>query len=336
MAAQVIDLSEYQSSVDFTRLKQAGIAGSILRCGYSRWGSGKQKREDSRFQAAYQAAMQAGMPVGAYYYSTASTEDEAKAEAEFTLALLEGMQFAYPIYWDTEDGYHQAKLSKARLTQVAKAYLETVEGAGYYVGVYSYLYWLQSRLDMTALSAYDVWVAQYNDTLDYSGAYGMWQYTSTGTVPGVNGAVDLNWAYRDYPSIIREAGLNGFGKRKIQALVVYQTWLASRYGYRIVADGLWGPTTRLDSIKAMQTEMKLVPDGVWGTRSKAECPVVGYGQQGPYVWILQGCLQPHVSLLPVDGVFGDRTLAAVKEFQQKAGLVADGQVGTATFTALFA
>ena len=104
----------------------------------------------------------------------------------------------------------QGKLSKNALTAIIKEFCEIMEQAGYYVGIYSNKYWFASQLNDNALKAYDKWVAQYNKECTYKGDYGIWQHTDKGKVDGIKGYVDLNKCYRNYPTIIKRAKLNGY------------------------------------------------------------------------------------------------------------------------------
>lgn len=216
----VIDVSYYQSTIDYAKVKAAGIKGVILRCGRTGYGTAKSKQEDSTFQKHYKGFKDVGLPVGAYYYSCATTVAEAKEEAELVKKILNGKQLEYPVYFDTEDNHDitasgnsktsQYSIGKTKLTKVAKAFLETLEDAGYYVGIYASKSWLENQLDMSQLDDYAVWLAQYASKPTYGGKYGMWQYSSTGKVNGISGNVDMNWCYVDYPSAIKKAGLNGY------------------------------------------------------------------------------------------------------------------------------
>ena len=142
----------------------------------------------------------------------AVTPDEARKEAAVCLEVIKGKQFEYPIYFDIEED-RQFKLGKAACSEIAAAFLETVEKAGYFVGIYSSKSHLESYISEDLRKRYAVWVAHYGVAkTSYSGAFGMWQKSSTGSVSGINGNVDLNESYIDYPSIIKENGLNGFRK----------------------------------------------------------------------------------------------------------------------------
>ena len=213
---KVIDVSIYQPDIDYAAVKAAGIDGAIIRCGFTGWGSSHSLNKDTKFEAHYAGFTGAGIPVGAYYYSTADSVDFAKKEAGFVQSLLKGKKLAFPVYYDIENNERQAALSMSLLTQIAEAFCESMEEAGYFVGVYANTNWFTNKLNHAALSEkYTVWLADYrganaNKTLQRD----MWQYTSTGKVNGISGNVDLNECYRDFPSIIKAAGLNGYAKEE--------------------------------------------------------------------------------------------------------------------------
>lgn len=216
MKIKVIDISSHQGEIDYSKVKASGVQGVILRCGRSYWGQIVVAGDDN-FEKHYKGFKAVGMPVGAYYYSCANTVAKANEEAQFVLKVLKDKQLEYPVYFDTENIERQQPLSKQALTDVAKAFLETLEKAGYYVGIYASSSWLKNELDMEQLKAYDVWVAHYNvEKPSYTGAYGMWQYTSSGKINGISTNVDMSHCYKDYPNIIKKAHLNGFTEPKQQ------------------------------------------------------------------------------------------------------------------------
>ena len=236
MVKKVIDISKFQGAVDFKKIKKAGVDGVIIRCGYTGYGKAKTKNTDSRWESNCKAASAAGIPFGAYYYSCAVTVEEAKSEAEFVLELLEGKKLEYPVFFDTEDNHDtmlyspesQLSIGRKRLTQVAAAFLETLNKNGIYCGIYASKSWLENQLDMSALSAYDVWVAQYADKLTYKGEYTMWQYTSKGKVDGIDGYVDMNYCYVDYPARLAMKPASGNTLKKgdsYQAVLAYKMLL---------------------------------------------------------------------------------------------------------------
>lgn len=207
MSVKGIDVSKYQGNIDWAKVKAAGVQFAMLRGGYGRYDSQK----DTKFEQNYKGAKAAGVPVGAYHYSYAKTVEQAKQEAQICLGWLKGKQFEYPIAFDIEDP-SQHNLGKAALTAITNAFCETVEKAGYYVCIYASKHWLDTKLDMNALKRYDVWVAQWTSKCTYNGAYGIWQNNDIGKVNGINGRVDTDIAYKDYPQIIKAAGLNGYTK----------------------------------------------------------------------------------------------------------------------------
>lgn len=237
MEKKVIDISKFQGAVDFKKIRAAGIDGVIIRCGYTGYGKAKTRNADSRWETNCKAAAAAGIPYGAYYYSCAVTVEEAKSEAEFVLELLKGKTLGYPVFFDTEDNHDTARYSpesqlsigSKRLTRVAEAFLETLNKNGVFCGIYASKSWLENQLDMSALSAYDVWVAQYADKLTYKGEHTMWQYTSKGTVDGIEGYVDLNRCYVDYPARLALKPADGNILKKgdsSQAVLAYKMLLA--------------------------------------------------------------------------------------------------------------
>ena len=200
--AKGIDVSVYQGDIDWEKVKASGIQFAILKCS---WG---EKIADN-FEKNYAAAKAVGMPVGAYCYSYAKSVEGAKKEAEAAIKILKGKTFEYPIAFDLEDN-SQLGLSKDILTNMCKAFCDTLEAAGYYPAIYSYKSWLTDKLNMTALKKYDVWLAQYNNVVTYKGTYTVWQYSSKGKVDGIKGNVDMDYAYVDYPKYIKSKHLNGF------------------------------------------------------------------------------------------------------------------------------
>ncbi|HHY52429.1 MAG TPA: hypothetical protein GX499_04190, partial [Clostridiales bacterium] len=165
---------------------------------------------DPLFHSHIKGAMDAGLHVGVYVYSYAKTPAAAVVAAKETLKLVKPYQLAYPIAFDIEDTMYQS-MDKATNTEIAKAFLSTVEQAGYYGILYTYKNFAEVHLDMAKLAQFDVWIAQYAAKCTYQGKYGIWQYSGSGQCSGVSGACDLNLSYKDYAQIIRNAKLNGFG-----------------------------------------------------------------------------------------------------------------------------
>ncbi len=147
------------------------------------------------------------IPFGVYLYSYATTLDEAKSEVQHTLRLIKDKKLEYPVYLDVEDK-KQMSLPKEKLIEIVKYYCEEIEKAGYYVGIYSSLNRFNSNLNSNELDNYDKWVAEWNDKFTYNGKAGMWQNTSYEELSGIDARVDGDRAFYDYPTIIRNKGLN--------------------------------------------------------------------------------------------------------------------------------
>lgn len=201
-----IDISKHNGAVNWAQVKADGVQFAILRAGYGKEASQK----DTQFEANYIGCKAQGIPCGAYWYSYAATPAEARQEAAVCLSFLQGKTFAFPIYFDIEEQKVLAQ-GKTACTAIAKAFLETVEKAGYFVGIYSSKSHLESCFTEELRTRYAVWVAHYGvDKTTYHGQYGIWQKSSTGKVSGIRGNVDMNECYTNYPAAIRKKGLNGF------------------------------------------------------------------------------------------------------------------------------
>ena len=155
-----------------------------------------------------------GIPWGAYLYSYALNLEDAKSEVQHALRLLNGKRPEYPAFFDMEDadGYKakHGMPSNQGLVDICKTFLLGVEDAGYYASLYASLSWLNNQLNSHELDRFDKWVAQWNTSCAYKKPYGIWQYTDSGKVDGINGNVDMNIAYTNYPEVIKQSGLNGF------------------------------------------------------------------------------------------------------------------------------
>lgn len=201
-----IDVSTHNGNIDWNKVKADGIDFAILRAGYGC----ELSQKDARFEENYKNAKVAGIPVGAYWYSYATTVDEAKLEAEVCVSILKGKQFEFPIFFDQEE---KATLDtgKANCSAMVRAFCEVLENAGYWVGLYTSRSVLSTHIEDDIKTRYALWVAEWSEKLNYSGSVGIWQYSSKGSVNGISGDVDLDTAYVDYPPRMKAAGLNGYG-----------------------------------------------------------------------------------------------------------------------------
>lgn len=192
-----IDVSKWNGIIDWNAVANAGIDFAIIRVGYRGYSAGTLV-EDTYFKQNIEGATRAGIKVGLYFFTQAITEAEAVEEASMAISLVSGYQLQLPIYFDTEDveGNGRAdKMSVAARTAITKAFCETVKNAGYMPGVYASTSWYNDKLNASELAGYDIWVAHYANVCGYKGRYHMWQYTSSGSVPGIKGKVDLNIRY---------------------------------------------------------------------------------------------------------------------------------------------
>ena len=205
-----IDVSVHNGNIDWQKVKNAGIDFAILRAGYGRLASQK----DERFEQNYSGAKAAGIPIGAYWYSYAMSEDEAWLEADVFLSVIKGKQFEFPVYYDVEEK-KQFALGKEKVSAIMQAFLERVEAAGYFVGLYGSASSLTTHTADDIKSRYTIWLAHWCNQTNYTGAYGIWQHSEKGRVDGISGNVDLDIGYKDFPTIIKGKGLNGYGAEPV-------------------------------------------------------------------------------------------------------------------------
>lgn len=190
-----IDVSAWQKDIDWEKVKAAGVDFVIIRCGYRGSKSGSLV-EDSYFYKNLTGAKAAGLKVGVYFFTQAVNETEAVEEASMVLALVGDNELDYPIFIDTENTNGRAdNLDKATRTAVCDAFCKTIEKAGKEAGIYASRNWFNNKLNDNELSEHKRWVAEYASTTAYAGRYEMWQYTSGGSIDGIEGRVDLDVSY---------------------------------------------------------------------------------------------------------------------------------------------
>jgi len=203
-----IDVSRWQGSINWDTVKQTDVEFVILKAG----GSDAGVYVDPTFEHNYKECKRLGIPVGCYYFvgSKCTSAADGLVDAKQFLGMIRGKQFEYPVYLDYEE---PSPANKQGNTDAAIAFCQHVQDAGYYVGIYaSDISGFADRLDLSRLDEYDKWVARYPDAPKYVTSWGMHQWSSTGSVSGIQGNVDMNTAIQDYQTIIKNAGLNGFTK----------------------------------------------------------------------------------------------------------------------------
>ncbi len=196
-----VDVSKFQDYIDFGKVKKAGIDFVMIRAGARGYGTG-QLIVDEYFGDNLKRATDAGLQVGVYFYSQAITKEEAVEEANLVLENLGDYTISYPIAFDmelvTNDTARTDSLSKSERTNITKAFLDTIEDAGYKSIIYGNKEWLIKEIDMSKLTAYDVWLSQPADIPDYPYKFTMWQYSTKGNIDGIAGPANLNVSFIDY------------------------------------------------------------------------------------------------------------------------------------------
>lgn len=195
-----IDVSIHQGEIDWHKVALAGVDFAMIRVGFRGYGTG-EIYPDENFTANIEGALDAGIDVGVYFFSQAISDEEAKAEAEFTISALTGYDLAYPVVFDWEtissDTARTTGLSGEITTACAAAFCETVKAAGYDPAVYFNVPTGYLIYDLSVLDNYRFWLAQYNPYPDFYYHFDIWQYTDTGVIPGIDAYVDLNVCFYD-------------------------------------------------------------------------------------------------------------------------------------------
>lgn len=195
-----IDVSKWNKEIDWESVKAAGVDFVIIRCGYRGSKTGALV-EDPYFKKNVEGAEAAGLKVGIYFFTQATTEIEAVEEASMALMLCRNYKLALPIFIDTEGAGGNGRadgLGVETRTAVCEAFCRTIDNSGFNAGVYASKNWFTNNLSTENLSDYTIWLAQYSRAATYDGRYDLWQYTSAGTIDGIETRVDLNMCYRDF------------------------------------------------------------------------------------------------------------------------------------------
>ena len=202
MEFKIIDVSVFQGNIDWQEVKKH-IDGAIIRCGY---GSDHTEQDDKKFRQNVEACIQYDIPFGVYLYSYAKSIEKAKSEAAHVIRLLKPYKdkVSYPVYYDLEEaGTEHGAVERALV------FGEIIEAEGYWCGIYANQYWWRNYLK-DGLDRYTKWVAKYSNEKPsgISGNYDIWQYSSRGSVPGIEVNVDMNICYRDFPAEIKKNNLS--------------------------------------------------------------------------------------------------------------------------------
>lgn len=226
-----IDVSYHQGQINWdavaAALRKANGGTSpgfaILRAGYSKRDGKGGLNEDKQLQANINGCMAHGVPFGFYVYCYDESPEAARITMQETIQRIQGCKPEYPVIYDVEyEPYNTGADGKGRSrmqvrednTALIKAALETLEDAGYYATLYCSRNFFVSYTNLAELDAYDKWEAAYVDEDTAGVPNGIWQYSRSNAleIPGFGNSLDCNVAYKDYPAIIKKAGLNGWGK----------------------------------------------------------------------------------------------------------------------------
>lgn len=191
-----IDVSAHQQEVDWVKVKESGVDFVMIRLGYRGYGTETGAiMEDAYAEANLEGAAAAGLDIGVYFFSQAICVEEALEEAEFVLSKLNGRELTMPVVYDWEyisDEARTANVDKRTVTDCSKAFLETIEEAGYWPMLYFNTAQSRKHLYLNEVNRYDFWLALYSNRMTFPYKVKMWQYTCTGSVPGIAGSCDIN------------------------------------------------------------------------------------------------------------------------------------------------
>lgn len=195
-----IDVSTWNGSIDWSKVAKSGVSYAIIRCGFRGTTVGGLV-EDNKFESNVKNATEAGIKVGVYFFTQAITEAEAVEEASMCLALCDGKKLTYPIFIDVESatGGRANGLSKDARTAIVKAFCKTITNGGRKAGIYANKNWFTNQLNVSQLTEYTIWLAQYTSAPSYTASrYDLWQYSNQGSISGISGNVDLDLNYLGY------------------------------------------------------------------------------------------------------------------------------------------
>ncbi|MCC6093965.1 MAG: LysM peptidoglycan-binding domain-containing protein [Eubacterium sp.] len=232
MAIKGIDVSVWQGAIDFNAVRNSGVDFVIIRAGYG------TNSKDKYFEENYRKAKAAELHVGAYWYSYADSFSEAVQEAEMFLSTLAGKQFDYPVFLDMEEK-KQIEAGTDFCSGLIKSFCDRLEAAGYFAGFYTSASFAGSVVTDAVRKRYCYWCAQWADACSYEDSCGIWQHSSNGSVPGINGRVDMDWSYQDFPTVIIGGGFNGYSKSADDTPTPVASKTVDELAHEVLA-GNWG------------------------------------------------------------------------------------------------
>ena len=344
-----IDIYNGTGRPDFAAVKASGISYIIHKA------TEGVNFADASFTANVAAARAAGLQVGAYHFLRATPIDR---QAHDFLAAIDGHGPYCCLAIDVENPVKNgvtipeiSNLGQAAITDRILTIYRAIRAAGHSCPVYVYASasWLRNLIDTAACRAAGllVWMAAYSsdtpDNTDRSADCDMWQYTSSGTVPGVAGPVDRNVCYRGIGTGSAPAAPAKTAASTGNATVRTAQQFYNARGAGLTVDGIWGSATRRAAIMSVQRgcnqayQSGLTVDGIWGPKTAAAVRTLRRGDNNAAVWSLQAALMARgygVGSSGIDGKYGSGTEAAVRAFQRAVGLTVDGLAGKKTFEKL--
>ncbi len=201
-----IDVSKWQGSINWKKVASDGVDFAMIRSSYG------SEHTDEYLKKNVAGCEKYGIDYGFYHYTYAKTVSEARKEAKYFLSRIKNYDPTYPVVLDIEEEFYK-EMSRKKVTDIIVAFMTELEEAGYYATLYSYSKFFSDNVTASRIAKYDIWIASWGDEEklndNYDGQYGMWQYSSTGKVDGIDEDVDLNYAFKDYAELIKKNGLNG-------------------------------------------------------------------------------------------------------------------------------
>lgn len=198
-----VDVSAYQGEIDWAEVKAAGVEFAMVRAGFRGYGQAGPIRQDDFFWANMEGALAAGLRVGVYFFSQAVSEEEAAEEAAAVLEWIEPYDVTYPVVFDWESIPHAHArtddVEPETVNECVKTFCSAVEEAGHIPMVYFNRNHGYGVIDLEQLSDCGFWLAGYSRVPSFDYSFDIWQYSCTGSVPGIAGNVDLNLCFVDYP-----------------------------------------------------------------------------------------------------------------------------------------
>ncbi|MDO4965140.1 MAG: GH25 family lysozyme [Lachnospiraceae bacterium] len=275
-----IDVSYHQGPINWSAVKSSGVQFAIIRAGSFKSGT------DAYFHQNMKGAIAAGLPVGIYVYSYATTPEMAANEGLFAVSVAKDYPVSLPIAYDIEDAYHVG-MTPDQLQTLVNSFCNTVSAYGYYPMVYSSKNWFLNRIGQVS---WDTWVAQYNTACNYPYPYTFWQCTSSGSVAGINGRVDMDYQFKDYSAVIPANGFKKSGGKTfyMENYMMHRGFLTTG-GATYYFDPLFG---------IMQTGLVATDKGTcyFGEDGKMQTGAVKIGDFQFYFDPKTGVLAPNVSV----------------------------------------